>query len=434
MAKILRKQPEVESPSALRPEALRFKVSWGIVFAMVVLPVVLLLGAGFFGFWMRNNNQTAVPSAKVSVAKEPSQTLASRAGPWGMLEAQPTVLQIPDESLKGGGPIANPRWVFKGYSKARVLQLFASAGLGEDDLRSLNDPNLWQVQPHQAVLTPPRALLFALTPMERSIIYTALAQFSENPMQHSPFFWKTKDEAELLAHPGISDQAKVLIQRLSYPKGNLSVFADLEILSQLSATEKDLAKVLKQLSSKPTVLAKLNITPETDLSAMMRYWGVAGLSKIMQPALEAVTRIPQGRTVTFLAVLPPFARERMNTYPGGETDNDGMDGFWTAFNFFNERPEPAKSDVAAWKGKLNSDYFSVFTDPRYGDILIVSRPTGEVVQAAVYLADDLVFTRLGPTRWEPWCIMTVADLLEVSGIRLAHQETPTVSYHRNQIF
>src|SRR5690349_18848829 len=101
MAKIPRKQPKVESPSSSRLEALRFKASWGVVFAMVVLPAVLVLGAGCFGFWIRKDDSVVVPSrAKVSVPKEPSQTWASRAGPWGMLEAQPTVLQIPDECLK----------------------------------------------------------------------------------------------------------------------------------------------------------------------------------------------------------------------------------------------------------------------------------------------------------------------------------------------
>jgi hypothetical protein len=160
---------------------------------------------------------------------------------------------------------------------------------------------------------------------------------------------------------------------------------------------------------------------------------VAGLTKTMQPALEAVTRIPQGRAVTMLAILPPFARERLNTYSGTTNDNDGQDGFWTTFNFFNDKPEASGTTPAMWSRRLITDYFNVFADPRYGDILVISRPSGEVIQTAVYLADDLVFTRLGPTRWEPWAVMSVADLLEISAIRLAHQEIPNVSYYRNRV-
>lgn len=436
MAKVSQQQPKVESNLSSRPEALRLKASRGIVFVLVVLPALVVFGAGFAGFWIRSRP----PGASVPVPHVPAlpgnlKTPAPHVGPWGLLAAQPTVLQIPDECLQRAQPIATtPRWVFKGYSRHRILALFASANLSEDEQRMLSDTNHWQVQPQQIIITPPRAVILALTPPARSIIYTALAQFPENPLHHSPFYWKTKDEAELFAPPVFSEPVKALIRQLSYQKDNLSLFADLEALAPVLPTvEADRVKILKQLSSKPAVIARLHLTPETDVEAMMRYWGVAGLTKVMQPALEAVTRIPQGRTVTFLAVLPPFARERLNTYPD-TTDNDGMDGFWTAFNFFNEQPEPVVTDTAHWGRKLNADYFSVFADPRYGDILVVARPTGEVLQAAVYLADDLVFTRIGPTRWEPWSIMTVADLMEISAIRLSHQEAPAISYYRNRIF
>jgi len=102
-------------------------------------------------------------------------------------------------------------------------------------------------------------------------------------------------------------------------------------------------------------------------------------------------------------------------------------------SFFNERPMSGPVDPSHWNQRFISDYFTVFADPRYGDILVISRPGGEVLQAGVYLADDLVFTRLGATRWEPWAIMTVSDLLEVSSVRSPDQERPVISYYRNRI-
>ncbi|HTJ00432.1 MAG TPA: hypothetical protein VL527_16250 [Dongiaceae bacterium] len=84
--------------------------------------------------------------------------------------------------------------------------------------------------------------------------------------------------------------------------------------------------------------------------------------------------------------------------------------------------------------RLNSDYFEVFTDPRYGDVLVVSQSNGDVVQTAVYLADNLVFTRNGPTPWDPWLIMSIPDLLDVSAIRMPHLETSKLSYFRNRNF
>ncbi|MGC3961497.1 MAG: hypothetical protein QM813_27295 [Verrucomicrobiota bacterium] len=439
MAKVSKQQPKVEFNSSAQTGALlRLKVSRALAFVVVVLPAVLIFGVGFIGYKIGNHATSPSVTANKSDLLTPgnSNSGALRSGAWGTLAAHAITLQIPDEYLKTtANPIrTNSRWVFKGFSRNRILNLFASAGLSAEELRTLSATNYWQVMTNQIVITPPHSVVLGLTPQARSIIYTVLAQFPENALQHSPFFWKTKDEAAFFSNPDLSEPAKTLIRQMSYQKGNLTAFADLEtLIATLQGSEAELVKILKPLSAKPATLAKLQITPETDMDAMVRYWGVGGLTKVMEPALEAVTRIPRGRTVTFLAVLPQFARQRLNIYPGSQ-DNDGMDGIWTAFNFFANALEATNTAPSFWGEKLNTDYFSVFTDPRYGDVLIISRPTGEVVQAGVYLADDLVFTRIGSTRWDPWTIMTVADLQEVSGLRLEHQEIPTISYYRNRSF
>lgn len=440
MAKFSKQQSKEESNSAAQSGALlRLRVSRTLAFILVVLPAVLIFGVGFIGY--KIGSHSAPPPVTTSklggTAPGHGDAAELRSGVWGALTAHPITLQIPDEYLIGmikSDRTTSPRWVFKGFSRKRVLNLFASAGLGEAELQVLTDTNHWQLLTNQIVITPPHSVVLALSPQTRSIIYTELAQFSENALQHSPFFWKAKDEAAFFSNSSLPESAKSLLRQLSYQKGNLMAFADLEtLLATLPVSETELLHILKPLSTKPAVLAKLRLTPETDMDALVRYWGVGGLTKMMEPALEAATRIPQGRTATFLAILPPFARQRLNIYSGGG-DDDGMDGLWTAFNFFANVPEAANAAPKFWSNKINTDYFSVFTDPRYGDIMLITRPTGEVVQAGVYLADDLVFTRIGPTRWEPWTIMTVADLQEISGLRLAHQELPTISYYRNRIF
>lgn len=436
MAKVPQQQSKVKAVSSSRDAVIQFKASRGTILLLVVLPALLLFGAGFLGFAVGIRSEPTPLAGPSPMPDTNSAAVALRNGPWGALEMQPITLQIPDECLTAitNQVSAGPRWVFKGYARHRVLALFASAGLADEEQRALSDTNCWQCSPNCVVVTPPRAAVLALSASARAIIYSALGQFPENPMQHSPFFWKTQEEREFFARAGFSEPVRELVQQLAYQKGNLTLLADWEVLLQaLPPGPANSSRILKQLSSKPAVMAKLHLTPETDLNATIRYWGVGGLTKFTAPVLEAVTRIPQGRAVGVMAVLPTFARLRLNTYPC-TSDNDGLDGCWTAFNFFNENPEPAVKDSAQWSRRINTDYFNVFADPRYGDIVVVSRPNGEVVQAGVYLADDLVFTRLGPTRWEPWCVMKVDDLREVSAIRLAHQEAPAVSYYRNRIF
>jgi hypothetical protein len=46
-----------------------------------------------------------------------------------------------------------------------------------------------------------------------------------------------------------------------------------------------------------------------------------------------------------------------------------------------------------------------------GDILLLLNSRNEVKHSAVYLADDLVFTKNGNNYRQPWMIMHIPDLL-----------------------
>lgn len=435
MGAVPKKQKKEKVPEARR--TFRIKANRGIVLLLVILPAAFLFGAGWLGFWIHNQwrptldlTQTPPPTPTDGTAE------ATAVGPWGTLEVQPTVLQIPNECLASLAAVAAapPSWVFKGCTAEQVRGLFSSAGLMPAEREALDDRRNWKVMPDRVIVSPPAAVLLSLSPTARGNIYSVLAKFPENPLQHSPFYWKTRDEAQLLANPVLLPEARALIQKLSYNCGNLTLFADLGILEQhLSVNSRELAAIQKLLSRRPAVLPQLSITPETDVDLLMHYWGVGGLAKVLQPALTAISRIPRGRTVSLLAVLPPFARARLNTYPGGHNDLK-TDEYATAFSFFNDSPALETVDAANWSHRLNSDYFEVFTDPRYGDVVVVSQPNGDVVQTAVYLADNLVFTRNGPTPWDPWLIMSIPDLLDVSAIRMPHLETSKLSYFRNRNF
>jgi hypothetical protein len=46
-----------------------------------------------------------------------------------------------------------------------------------------------------------------------------------------------------------------------------------------------------------------------------------------------------------------------------------------------------------------------------GDILLLMNDKNEIKHSAVYLADDLVFTKNGNNYRQPWMIMHIPDLL-----------------------
>lgn len=399
-----------------------------------------MVGTGWVGF--RLGKRTHHTVSKTEVTRNMRGAEAGRfasygleLGPWGNLQCQQIVLQIPEECLAVLPPAgkAPPTWWFKGYSSAALEELLQRAGLSEAEKRDLLNTDHWSKSPGGILLRPSATTILSLSMEARSVLYSALAPSRENISQYAPFFWQTADEKSFFSGAMISEKAKSLIQRLSYRKGNLSLFADLGTLLEQFPDRTERIKIQKLLSSQPAVLVKLDITPESDIDGLIRYWGVGGLAKMEEPVLESAAKIPGGRSISLFAMLPAFARERLNTYPNANAGNL-TDSLWSAFNFFKDQPDAPPANGSFWNEQLKENYFPVFSDPRYGDILIVSRPDGSVVRAAVFLAGDLVFTRNGTSAWDPWIITTVPQMLEVCSIRLADQETPSVSYYRNKNF
>src|SRR5262249_12571189 len=105
---------------------------------------------------------------------------------------------------------------------------------------------------------------------------------------------------------------------------------------------------------------------------------------------------------------------------------------WTAFNFFNETPDARYSDPSYVDEKLKDDYLPVTADPRFGDLLIFLKPDGTRIHAAVYLADNIVFTKNGESPVTPWMFSTIADLIDRYSFQVAPNEHLTVEYYRNK--
>jgi hypothetical protein len=163
----------------------------------------------------------------------------------------------------------------------------------------------------------------------------------------------------------------------------------------------------------------------------MRYWGIGGYDKDFRPGLEAAARIPEGRKVSILAVLPPFARERLFTFPCAPASNH-FDSHWTSFNFFKDKPDPPVTDSSQWTARLKTDYYPVFADPRYGDIIVIAGAGGAVIHSCVFLGDSLVFTKNGSEATMPWVVATLPDVLDYCSAYLPENEAPQLSYYRNK--
>jgi hypothetical protein len=111
-------------------------------------------------------------------------------------------------------------------------------------------------------------------------------------------------------------------------------------------------------------------------------------------------------------LLPPFARDRLYMYPLPSANPIAMhrDCHWSAFNFFNDTPDDRFADPAKVRAELDANYMLSEKTPRLGDIGMLSTADSRIIHSRVYIADDLYFSKNGPSHISPWVLMRMPDI------------------------
>jgi hypothetical protein len=141
--------------------------------------------------------------------------------------------------------------------------------------------------------------------------------------------------------------------------------------------------------------------------------------------------------MNILMVLPPLPSEEIFDYPTvADNPLDGppvnRDCHWTSLNFFRDVADPNFGKAEFVLKELKENYALAPADPRYGDVVIFSRPDGSVVHSAVYIADDICFTKNGSSVLSPWMLAKIPDLLEQYSFMAPEGEAVTVRYFRSK--
>ncbi|MBI4475862.1 MAG: hypothetical protein HY654_01740, partial [Acidobacteria bacterium] len=100
---------------------------------------------------------------------------------------------------------------------------------------------------------------------------------------------------------------------------------------------------------------------------------------------------------------------------------------WTVLNFFRMEPDERFLDVKHSLDALRHEYFIVEGGFQLGDIVAFLDDEGDLFHAAVFLADDLVFTKNGTSPMAPWIITTIDRL---KGFYRSRASNPRLIYHR----
>ncbi len=345
-------------------------------------------------------------------------------GPWGQLEYTRIAVEPPTEFIRVEDAEKLPlRWVFPGYTTDKLRSLFQTAELSPDQVKALLAATRSE---GDALVTVPKSdLVYGLTQNGRRTIYSVLSRSPQNVAQGSAFSFRPEFLDERIAGSGLAPTTVSLFKRFLYPHGNLLLFADLNIVVPLLPDRDEKVKFIKMVSRKTTLLVDLKVGPETDVNRLVDYWSFGGRAKDVRPLLDSLARVAGGCDIDIAHLLPQFARRRLYTYPAPDGDPlvQQRDSHWTSLNFFNAIPDDTFTDTRVALERIKNDYYTIVGDLRMGDLVLLALPDGRVFHSAVFLADDVVFTKNGGSIMQPWMLMQIDDLISYYSA-FVPEETP----------
>lgn len=351
--------------------------------------------------------------------------------PWGELVKLDLEVEQPDEYV-AFEPVTNrvAQWFFPERTPAQVRELLQSLQLPAAQIEQALAPGAVLAERDQTVLTPAPALVQALRPEVRRTLYTELARTDRNRFMRFPYCFMTNRAPEFFARSGVAPEVVKLVGELTYERNGSFYFSDVEMVLNQIPTREQRELFFKTLSRSAVVMARLRVRPDTDVDKLLGYWAGNNLvrQKDLRPLLESVKR-REGGTVSLMYFLPPFARERLFTSPLPSNPGDpNMDCHWTAMNFFNREPDFRFSDLTYTAAYVQTNYYPIAQPGSYGDVVFLLDRDGNAIHSAVYIADDIVFTKNGNNYAQPWVLMRLPNLLSLYSIT----ETPRVACYRHK--
>lgn len=402
------------------------------VFYLILL-VVALAGGIFVG---RNTvKPSAIPQTTVNPAD--AGTIPLKPGPWGNLEYLPITIAAPDELLQVQNTLnTSVRWLFKDYTRDRLASLLKTFELSVPQQNQLLDPVGLEIVTNGVVLLPSRDTVLTLSPKAIEQIYRVLTLFPENDQMKEIVVASIL--TEMSEANGVSKTTAASFKQASWRYGkNLICYCLPHVLAAIPTYEEKSA-FMKALSRQKTMLVKMRVTPDSDINALATYWSKACWSTDVKAILESLAQTPGGGQLDIIELLPPLPTSLLYTYPVPQNSLNGpavkRDCMWTSFNFFRDPPDPKFDNSDYLLEKIKTEYYNVETDPRYGDLVMFSTPDLQFVHSAVYLADNIVYTKNGENNRNPWMLSTISDLLDIYSSNVPPEQQLKLYYFRNKYY
>jgi hypothetical protein len=370
---------------------------------------------GLLFIFARPNRASRLPDTERTGVNAVAHSANDPARPWGDLEALEIPLADTDEFFPDRSErLRSPHWFFADFSESQLVAFLNSCDLTPTQRTQLVSQVQWQVASNGFLASPPPAIVSGLSKYAREQIYSALARSGENYPQVYPFRFPLNGFDTEFAETGLVPDKLDFIRNLTYTNSGNLCFADLELLPGILSSN-EFAAVLDRLYRFPAYRLRVRIFPDSNIDALVKYWGKGGREHRIRPLLDSLRSVHKtnGTTISIGFLLPQFARARLYTFPDGwnEPQVSKEDCFWTSLNFFNEKPDMKFLDPQYVRDYLHAHYEPVEGEPTYGDLVTLINEHGDGLHACVYIADNFVFTKNGMNELSPWVLMKIPDML-----------------------
>ncbi len=386
----------------------RFNLFGLILFSMCLVAGTALTVGKFFG-GRQQPFSFAVPDPD-----RPDKTTFTSQGPWGELLVQKIKLERPMELITLDDISPEPEtWTFHGMTVAQVKALFTTHGLTAEQAAAALAPDRVGSRGGDTVFKPGEDFVLSLSPSQRQQLYAALYGLNVNVYLDYPYIFTQDSLNAIYADPRLNRDDVALLKKLVYPEQGALHLSDFNMLMNQIPTKERRVALTQSLSQQTAALARLCIRPDTDIDKIVSYWGHIPNVHFndIRPLLEAMKGLPNGGTISLIYFLPPFARERLYTFPVPEAEDPAVkDCHWTTFNFANLKPDNNFTNAGYILQYIKNNYYQISTPSFYGDIVLLMDEKAEIKHSAVYLAADLVFTKYGNNNSQPWMIVRMSDM------------------------
>jgi hypothetical protein len=346
-------------------------------------------------------------------ARRPAGATAAGAGPWGNVEWSRITVSAPLEFVETWDTLASHAdWQFPNTTRTELEAFLKKTGLAESAVRRLMEAARQNAAIEGWAVTPPQDIVWDLPPDVRGSIYNRLALSPLNDAQCKAPRFVGGSVDEWLVGASLRPATASLVRRLAYRHGQFVCFSDFHLATPRLADEAEQRLLLKVLARQSTLLVKLRVGEGDDVGPLIQYWGRGGRAKDVGPLLESLARVPGGTAIDIIHLIPRFARRYIYTYPEPGTDEGaaGRDCHWTSLNFFADPPDDQYASLQAAQEALQRDYYPIRQAAVLGDLVLFVAEANKVIHSAVFIADDILFTKNGNSAANPWMFMRLGDM------------------------